>query len=46
MIRFDNEADKGDHMHIDTVEALYAFTSLETLQSDFWQAVARRRRSR
>jgi len=44
VLRFDNEAGKGDHMHIGETEVPYAFTDLETLQSDFWQAVSLQRR--
>ena len=39
VVRFDNEAGKGDHKHIGAVETTYAFTTLEKLVSDFWQAV-------
>jgi hypothetical protein len=46
VIRFDNEAGKGDHVHIEKAERSYAFTNLEALQADFWQAVAKRRRGR
>jgi len=46
VLRFDNEAGKGDHMHVEETEVPYAFTDLETLQSDFWRAVRRRRKGR
>ena len=46
VIRFDNEAGKGDHMHVEKSERPYAFKNLEALQADFWQALARRRRGR
>jgi len=46
VLRFDNEAGKGDHLHVEEAEVPYAFTDLETLQSDFWQAVRRRRRGK
>lgn len=39
VVRFDNEAGKGDHKHVGAVETPYAFTTLEKLVSDFWQAV-------
>jgi hypothetical protein len=43
-LRFDNEAGKGDHKHVDEIEVTYRFTDLTTLQSDFWASVKRRRR--
>ncbi len=46
VLRFDNEAGKGDHMHVDEVEVPYAFTDLQALQADFWRAVSRRRRGK
>ena len=39
VLRFDNEAGKGDHFHRSGVEEPYAFTSLEQLLADFWAAV-------
>ncbi len=39
VLRFDNEAGKGDHFHRGGVEAPYAFTSLEQVLADFWSAV-------
>ena len=44
VLRFDNEAGKGDHKHLDEVEVSYGFTDLETLQADFWIEVNRRRK--
>ncbi len=44
VLRFDNEAGKGDHKHADEIEVPYRFTDLTTLQSDFWASVKRRRR--
>jgi len=44
VLRFDNEAGKGDHKHLDEVEAPYIFTSLDALQTDFWAEVNKRRR--
>jgi len=44
VLRFDNEADKGDHKHLDEVETPYIFTSLDALQTDFWAEVNKRRR--
>ena len=46
VLRFDNEADKGDHMHVEEIEVPYPFTHLQALQTDFWRAVSRRRRSK
>jgi len=39
VLRFDNEAGKGDHFHRGKAEVPYAFTSLEQLLADFWTAV-------
>jgi hypothetical protein len=39
VLRFDNEAGKGDHKHVGTVEVPYAFTTPGRVGSDFWQAV-------
>ena len=39
MLRFDNEAGKGDHFHRGKAEVPYLFTSLEQLLADFWAAV-------
>lgn len=44
VLRFDNEAGKGDHAHVNEDELPYVFTDLETLQADFWLAVEKRRR--
>lgn len=46
VIRFDNEAGKGDHLHIDEREQPYRFRGLEALQADFWATVERRRKGR
>ena len=35
VLRFDNEAGKSDHKHLDEVEARYVFTSPDALQTDF-----------
>jgi hypothetical protein len=40
VLRYDNEAGKGDHKHIGTQEVPYRFTDLATLQADFWADVA------
>lgn len=39
VLRFDNEAGKGDHVHRGEVEEPYVFVSLEQLLADFWAAV-------
>ena len=39
VIRYDNEAGKGDHRHLDELEADYSFAGLEQLQRDFWDDV-------
>ena len=44
VLRFDNEAVKGDHKHLNETEVPYQFTDLETLQADFWAEVNRRRK--
>ena len=44
VLRFDNEAGKGDHKHLDEIEVPYIFSTLETLQADFWAQVSKRRK--
>ena len=44
VVRFDNEAGKGDHQHAGESEQPYRFTDLEGLQEDFWAAVKARRK--
>lgn len=39
VLRYDNEAGKGDHKHIGAVEVPYTFTSLDQLVIDFWDDV-------
>ncbi len=39
VVRFDNEAGKGDHWHRGTTQLPYYFTSLPTLLADFWREV-------
>jgi len=39
VLRFDNEAGKGDHKHIGTKEVPYVFKSLAQLVTDFWNAI-------
>lgn len=40
VLRYDNEAGKGDHKHVGDREVPYHFIDLETLQTDFWKDVA------
>jgi hypothetical protein len=40
VLRYDNEAGKGDHRHVGTVELPYAFTTPEQLYADFMADVA------
>jgi len=40
MLRYDNEAGKGDHRHFGNTEERYAFTDTDTLLADFWRDVA------
>lgn len=39
VLRYDNEAGKGDHKHIGREEVPYRFTSPEALLADFWADV-------
>lgn len=39
VLRFDNEAGKGDHYHRDGIELPYQFSTLSVLLSDFWKMV-------
>ena len=41
VIRFDNEAGNGDHIHSDGVENPYRFISPDQLIADFQKAIAR-----
>ena len=43
VLRFDNEAVKGDHKHIGAEEIPYVFTTPQALLSDFWSEVDHRR---
>ena len=45
VLRYDNEAGKGDHKHLGEREVPYPFTGLERLQADFWADVERWRKS-
>ena len=39
VLRYDNEAGKGDHRHLGAVETSYYFTTPERLLADFWNDV-------
>jgi hypothetical protein len=43
IVCFDNERGKGDHCHVDDMEAPYRFTTIEQLIEDFIAAVDARR---
>jgi hypothetical protein len=36
VLRYDNEAGKGDHRHVGDFETPYSFTTYEKLLADFW----------
>jgi hypothetical protein len=46
ILRYDNEAGKGDHRHFGGVETRYAFSGYEQLLTDFWADVEEWRRRR
>ncbi len=39
VLRYDNEAGKGDHRHFGHVETAYRFTTPDQLLEDFWKDV-------
>jgi hypothetical protein len=39
VLRFDNEAGKGDHKHVGLKKIPYIFTTPEALLGDFWKEV-------
>ena len=39
MLRYDNEAGKGDHRHVRHAEEPYDFTDPDALLADFWREV-------
>ena len=41
VIRYDNEADKGDHRHFGKRQSEYEFTTPEALLSDFQRDITR-----
>jgi hypothetical protein len=38
-VGYDNERGKGDHRHLQGVETVYAFSTVEKLMADFWSDV-------
>ena len=44
VLRYDNEAGKGDHKHVGETQENYAFTTTDALLEDFWREVERWRR--
>jgi hypothetical protein len=46
VLRYDNEAGKGDHKHLGEEEFPYVFTTLDKLVDDFWDDVAAYSRGR
>jgi Family of unknown function (DUF6516) len=44
VLRYDNEAGKGDHRHMGGVEEPYNFTTSEALLAEFWREVEEWRR--
>jgi hypothetical protein len=40
LLRYDNEAGKGDHRHLGDAERRYTFTDADSLLADFWRDVA------
>lgn len=41
VLRYDNEAGKGDHKHVDGQEVNYRFISVDELVADFFEDVKR-----
>ncbi len=39
VLRYDNEAGKGDHRHSGLIETAYGFTTPDQLLADFWHDV-------
>ncbi len=39
VLRYDNEAGKGDHRHVGKIEKSYNFSTPEQLLADFWADV-------
>jgi hypothetical protein len=40
VMRYDNEAGKGDHKHLGERQFAYMFSTIKALQEDFWSDVA------
>lgn len=43
VMRYDNEAGKGDHWHSGRREMPYRFVGVNELMTDFWEEVEKRR---
>ncbi|MBU2729255.1 toxin-antitoxin system TumE family protein [Acidithiobacillus caldus] len=41
VLRYDNEAGKGDHRHVGGTEEVYRFSSPRQLMADFFEDIAR-----
>jgi len=41
VLRYDNEAGKGNHLHINEQEIVYSFVSTEQLIDDFFAQIKR-----
>lgn len=39
VLRYDNEAGKGDHKHVNGEEVFFPFSTIEQLVDDFWHDV-------
>jgi hypothetical protein len=39
VLRYDNEAGKGDHKHFGSIETPYGFTTPDAVLADFWKDV-------
>jgi hypothetical protein len=39
LLRYDNEAGKGDHRHVKGRETPYRFVDIDELQEDFWREI-------
>jgi len=44
VLRYDNEAGKGDHKHLGEQQTPYGFTTVDRLLADFWDDVDEWRR--
>jgi len=44
VLRYDNEAGKGDHCHVKEKERPYSFRGMDGLLTDFWREVENWRR--